>query len=92
MNLGAFMIYLSVYIEKGIALIIPGYTPDTLGQIYHYTPSATEIRVAAGIFGTGFLLFTILVRVAIYLLFEKAHAAGETAEASEGIVGRPAEA
>ena len=71
MNLGAVLIYFSVYIEKGIALIIPGYTPDTLGQIYPYTPSWTELRVAAGIFGTGFLIFTLLVRVAIYLLFEK---------------------
>jgi len=71
MNIGAFLIYFSVYIEKGIALIIPGYTPDTLGQIYSYTPSATEIRVAAGIFGIGFLIFTILVRVGIFLLFER---------------------
>lgn len=71
MNIGALLIYFSVYIEKGIALIIPGYTPDTLGQIYIYTPSVTEVRVAGGIFGTGFILFTILVRVAIFLLFEK---------------------
>ncbi|NDV63547.1 polysulfide reductase NrfD [Puniceicoccales bacterium CK1056] len=71
MNLGAVMIYFSVYIEKGIALIIPGYTPDTLGQIYAYTPSITEIRVAAGIFGIGFLIFTLLVRIGIFLLFEK---------------------
>lgn len=71
MNLGAFMIYISVYVEKGIALIIPGYTPDSLGQIYSYTPSLTEILVAAGIFGTGFLLFTLFVRLAIFLLFER---------------------
>jgi molybdopterin-containing oxidoreductase family membrane subunit len=71
MNIGAFLIYFSVYVEKGIALIIPGYTPDTLGQIYTYTPSATELQVAAGIFGIGFLLFTLFVRIAIFLLFEK---------------------
>jgi molybdopterin-containing oxidoreductase family membrane subunit len=71
MNIGALLIYASVYVEKGIALIIPGYTPDTLGQIYAYTPSATELRVACGIFGIGFLFFTVLVRLAIFLLFEK---------------------
>jgi Ni/Fe-hydrogenase subunit HybB-like protein len=74
MNIGAVMIYLSVYIEKGVALIIPGYTPDTLGQIYRYVPSSGEIRVAIGIFGVGFLLFTMLVRVAIELLFNRAPA------------------
>ena len=72
MNLGALLIYFSVYIEKGIALIIPGYTPDTLGQIYHYVPSVTEIRVAIGVFGTGFLLYTLLVRLAVGILFNPA--------------------
>lgn len=71
MNIGAFLIYVSVYVEKGIALIIPGYTPDTLGQIYVYTPSMAELRVACAIFGTGFLIFTLMVRVAIFLLFRK---------------------
>ncbi|MEX0332471.1 MAG: sulfate reduction electron transfer complex DsrMKJOP subunit DsrP [Puniceicoccaceae bacterium] len=71
MNIGALLIYFSVYIEKGIALIIPGYTPDSLGQIYAYTPSATELRVAVGIFGIGFLIFTLFVRVGIFLLFER---------------------
>jgi len=71
MNLGAVLIYFSVYIEKGIALIIPGYTPDTLGQIYQYTPSVTEVRVAIGIFGIGFLMFTIFVLLATYLLYDK---------------------
>ncbi|MEX0326340.1 MAG: sulfate reduction electron transfer complex DsrMKJOP subunit DsrP [Puniceicoccaceae bacterium] len=71
MNIGALLIYFSVYIEKGIALIIPGFTPDSLGQIYAYTPSATELRVAVGIFGIGFLIFTLFVRVGIFLLFER---------------------
>jgi molybdopterin-containing oxidoreductase family membrane subunit len=69
MNLGCVMIYLSVYIEKGIALIIPGYTPDVLGQVYEYVPSLTEVRIAAGIFGVGFLLFTLMVKVAVALLY-----------------------
>ena len=69
MNAGCLMIYLSVYIEKGIALILPGYTPDPLGQIYPYVPSVVELRVAAGIFGIGFLLFTLMVKVSIEILF-----------------------
>jgi len=81
MNIGAFLIYVSVYVEKGIALIIPGYTPDTLGQIYAYTPSMAELRVACAIFGTGFLIFTLMVRVAIYLLFrQEAKSGGGIAE------------
>jgi Ni/Fe-hydrogenase subunit HybB-like protein len=70
LNIGAVLIYASVYVEKGIALIIPGFTPDVLGQIYVYTPSMTEIRTATMIFSLGFLLFTFLVKVAIAIVFE----------------------
>lgn len=70
MNIGCIMIYASVYIEKGIALILPGYTPDTLGEVYEYVPSLTELRVTAGIFSIGFLLFTLTVKVAVAILFE----------------------
>jgi Ni/Fe-hydrogenase subunit HybB-like protein len=65
LNLGAFMIYAGVYIEKGIALVIPGFTPSTLGEIYEYFPSRVELMVAVGIYGAGFLVFTLLVKVAI---------------------------
>ncbi|MCK5700551.1 MAG: polysulfide reductase NrfD [Cyclobacteriaceae bacterium] len=70
LNIGAVLIYASVYVEKGIALIIPGFTPDVLGQIYVYTPSWTEIRTSVMIFSLGSLLFTFLVKVAIAIVFE----------------------
>ncbi len=70
LNIGTVLIYSSVYVEKGIALIIPGFTPDVLGQIYVYTPSMTEIRTAVMIFSLGSLLFTFLVKVAIAIIFE----------------------
>jgi Ni/Fe-hydrogenase subunit HybB-like protein len=70
LNIGAVLIYGSVYVEKGIALIIPAFTPDVLGQIYVYTPSMTEIRTAVMIFSVGFLLFTFLSKIAIAIVFE----------------------
>ena len=71
LNLGCILIYASVYIEKGMGLIIPGLTPDALGEIYEYRPSLTEVLVAAGIFAVGFLLFTLLVKIAIPILREE---------------------
>ncbi|HBH83715.1 MAG: polysulfide reductase [Bacteroidetes bacterium GWF2_41_9] len=70
LNIGAVLIYGSVYVEKGIALIIPAFTPDVLGQIYVYTPSWTEIRTAVMVFSLGFLLFTFLSKIAIAIIFE----------------------
>ena len=65
MNVGCVLLYIGVYIEKGIGLVIPGLTPDTLGEIYPYQPTAHEVQVAAGIFGLGFLAFTLMIKVAI---------------------------
>ena len=70
LNIGTVLIYASVYIEKGLALIIPGYTPDVLGQIYVYTPSLIEIRTAVMIFSVGFLFFTFMLKIAIAIIFE----------------------
>jgi molybdopterin-containing oxidoreductase family membrane subunit len=65
LNVGCLAIYAGVYIEKGMGLIIPGLTPDALGEIYEYYPTLTELRVAAGIFATGFLIFTLMLKVAV---------------------------
>ncbi|HEX8984712.1 MAG TPA: NrfD/PsrC family molybdoenzyme membrane anchor subunit [Bryobacteraceae bacterium] len=65
LNIGCLATYAGVYIEKGMGLIIPGLTPDTLGEIYEYYPTLTELRVAAGIFALGFLIFTLMLKVAV---------------------------
>ncbi len=70
MNVGCVLIFLSVFLEKGIALVIPGFTPDVLGQVYQYTPSPTELRVSMGIFAIGALLFTLMVKVATAIMFK----------------------
>jgi molybdopterin-containing oxidoreductase family membrane subunit len=68
MNLGCLLIWFGVYTEKGMGLVIPGLTPDTLGEIYVYAPSLTEYRIAAGIFSIGFLVFTLLVKIAMPIM------------------------
>jgi len=65
LNIGCLATYMGVYIEKGMGLIIPGLTPDTLGEIYEYYPTSSELRVAAGVFAVGFLLFTLMLKVAV---------------------------
>jgi Ni/Fe-hydrogenase subunit HybB-like protein len=84
LNIGCLAIYAGVYIEKGMGLIIPGLTPDTLGEIYEYFPTMTEFRVAAGVFALGFLVFTLMLKVAVPISLGEfmgdatAHADGRT--------------
>ena len=68
LNIGAVLIYFGVYIEKGIGLIIPGFTPDTLGEIYEYFPSASEIFITMGVFSIGFLIYTLMLKVAVPII------------------------
>jgi Ni/Fe-hydrogenase subunit HybB-like protein len=84
LNVGCLLIWAGVYIEKGMGLIIPGMTPDTIGEIYEYKPTLTEWGTAMAVFGIGFLVFTLLVKIAVPILvgtFRAPHHAGATAPA-----------
>lgn len=70
LNIGAVLIYFGVYIEKGIAFIIPGFSPDVLGQLYVYRPSLTELRTSMMILSFGFLIFTLLTKIAVEIIFK----------------------
>jgi Ni/Fe-hydrogenase subunit HybB-like protein len=91
LNVGCFATYAGCYIDKGMGLIIPGLTPDTLGEIYHYYPTFAELRLAAGVFAIGFLVFTLLLKIAVPILlgdFQEDRVPGHAAPAP----GRPAHA
>jgi molybdopterin-containing oxidoreductase family membrane subunit len=65
LNLGCVLIITGVYIEKGMGLIVPGFIPDTLGEIYEYSPTMSEIIVTLGIWAAGALLYTFLLKFAV---------------------------
>ncbi|HTM20421.1 MAG TPA: NrfD/PsrC family molybdoenzyme membrane anchor subunit, partial [Kofleriaceae bacterium] len=90
LNLGAVLIYMGVYIEKGVALVIPGFTPSTIGEIYHYAPSSTELRVSMGVFGIGAILFTVLVNISTRFVFSNPKLQGEHHEEEASAAGRGA--
>ncbi|MBI5049757.1 MAG: polysulfide reductase NrfD [Nitrospirae bacterium] len=65
LNLACVLIFIGVYIEKGMGLIFPGFVPDTLGEIYDYFPNSLEFWVSIGIWAAGMLVFTVLSKIAI---------------------------
>ena len=68
LNIGCVLIFVGVYIEKGMGLVIPGFVPDVLGDFYEYSPTSTEVLVTIGIWGTGLLIYTMLLRIAIPIM------------------------
>jgi molybdopterin-containing oxidoreductase family membrane subunit len=65
LNMGCVFIIIGVYIEKGMGLVVPGFVPDPLGEIYEYSPAPSEIIITMGIWAAGALLYTLLLKFAI---------------------------
>jgi len=65
LNLACSLVILGVYIEKGMGLVIPGFVPGALGEIYEYSPTNHEIIITIGIWALGALLYTLMLKFAI---------------------------
>jgi Ni/Fe-hydrogenase subunit HybB-like protein len=59
------VLFVAIWIEKGMGLVIPGFVPSPLGEIVEYSPTWVEYAVTAGIWAMGFFVLTVLVRVAL---------------------------
>ena len=68
LNLGCVFLFVGVWIEKGMGLIVPAFIPTPLGEIVEYIPTRDETLICLGIWATGIFIYTILVRVTIPVL------------------------
>ncbi|MDH3272330.1 MAG: polysulfide reductase NrfD [Gemmatimonadota bacterium] len=59
------VLFVAVWIEKGMGLIVPGFIPSPLGEIVEYSPTWVEIVVTVGIWAMGLFILTVLVKVAL---------------------------
>ncbi|MBI5559423.1 MAG: polysulfide reductase NrfD [Deltaproteobacteria bacterium] len=64
------LIFTSFWIDKGLGLVLGGFVPNGLEQITEYVPTPIEIGVTAGIWATGFLIITVLYKIAISVKLE----------------------
>ena len=65
LNIACVCGFLGIWLEKGMGLVIPGFIPTPLGEIFEYVPTATEFYIAIGIWAFGFLVFTLLAKASI---------------------------
>jgi molybdopterin-containing oxidoreductase family membrane subunit len=72
-----------VWIEKGMGLIIPGFVPTPLGEVVDYVPSFTEFCVSVGVWSTGILVYTLLLKVAVPIELDQLKASGVVGEADD---------
>ncbi|HTY22406.1 MAG TPA: NrfD/PsrC family molybdoenzyme membrane anchor subunit [Desulfomonilaceae bacterium] len=63
LNLGCVLIIVGIWIEKGMGLIIPGFIPAPLGEVWEYVPTTVEILVSMGIWSIGLLILTVILKI-----------------------------
>ena len=56
-------LFVSIWIEKGLAMVVTGFVPSPLGRFAGYRPTAPELLISAGIYGIGAFLVTIFFRI-----------------------------
>lgn len=65
LNIGCVLIFTGVWIEKGPGLILPGFVPTPLGEVWSYGPTVPEVLITLGIWAIGLMIYTLLLKVAI---------------------------
>ena len=58
-------VFLSLWIDKGMALIVTGFVPSVLGAVPTYVPTVTELMISLGIYALGLLMVTVLYKIAL---------------------------
>ena len=63
--LACIMLFISLWIDKGFGLIIGGLVPNPLEQVRTYWPTMPETWITIGVWSIGFLILSMLYKVAI---------------------------
>ncbi|OGG94085.1 MAG: menaquinol oxidoreductase [Candidatus Lambdaproteobacteria bacterium RIFOXYD2_FULL_50_16] len=58
-------IFISLWIDKGIGLVIGGFVPNPLGEITEYYITWPEFSITLGIWAIGALILSVLYKIAL---------------------------
>ncbi len=63
--LAAAAVFVSLWLEKGLGLIVAGFVPSPLQAVTAYVPTAPEMMIVIGIWAIGALLVTLLFNITV---------------------------
>ena len=58
-------VIVATWIDKGLGLVIGGFTPNPFERVTPYWPTTPEVFITIGIWATGFFILTILYKIAV---------------------------
>ena len=65
LGIACVLIFLGTWIDKGLGMISGGFVPSPLHHVTEYIPTFPELVISLGVWATGFLIVTILYKIAI---------------------------
>lgn len=63
--LACILVFISLWIDKGLGLIIAGFVPNPLHYVVEYWPTFPELMISAAIYAMGLLIVTGLYKIAL---------------------------
>jgi molybdopterin-containing oxidoreductase family membrane subunit len=58
-------IFVSIWLDKGLGLIVGGFTPSPLGAVTRYVPTLPESTIVLGIWAVGALMITVFYKTTL---------------------------
>jgi molybdopterin-containing oxidoreductase family membrane subunit len=58
-------VFFSTWIDKGMGLVVGGFIPNPLEHVVEYTPTLPEVMITLGVWAIGFLILTVLFKIAV---------------------------
>ncbi len=58
------MVFVGTWIDKGMGMIAGGFVPNPMHSYVEYTPTPLELLITGGVYAVGFLVLTILFKIA----------------------------
>jgi len=65
MAIGCVAVIIATWIDKGLGLLIGGFTPNPFERITDYWPTRPEVMITIGVWATGFFVLSVLYKVAV---------------------------
>ncbi len=59
------MVFVSLWIDKGLGLIVGGFVPSPFGVVTRYVPTGAEMLIALGVWAIGLLLVTVFYKITL---------------------------
>jgi len=65
LGLACVAVFGSIWIDKGLGMVVTGFIPSPFGKVIEYWPTLPEVLITVGVYAIGFLLVTGFYKIAL---------------------------